>query len=233
MDPRLHAKILGNHPIGFVDVDGGSQYHFAESRLASGIRIIAIPRLCEPIKLNSLELSNRIVVAPMQRYSAIDGAMTDWHSHHLSSYAISGGGRCSFGTSLAGGVITYGAATLVLAPVLLYPRFIARVYSINLTTAKWFTLSGFVVCTSQILRFMFLTIAPVAVVAPNQQTTTIWRVISGWFSNMDYEDISFLVLAGNAVSLLGALTLIFGVEFVLAHVPLPDLLISIARWQWP
>ena len=139
----------------------------------------------------------------------------------------------SFGTSLASGVITYGAATLVLAPVLLYPRFIARVYSINLTTAKWFTLSGFVVCTSQILRFMFLTIAPVAVVAPNQQTTTIWRVIFGWFLNMDYEDISFLVLAGVAVSLLGALTLIFGVEFVLAHVPLPDLLISIARWQWP
>ncbi|MBT3884923.1 MAG: NADH:flavin oxidoreductase/NADH oxidase [Rhodospirillaceae bacterium] len=49
-------------------------------------------RLFQPIKLGGLELSNRIVVAPMCQYSAIDGTMTDWHIHHLSSYAISGAG---------------------------------------------------------------------------------------------------------------------------------------------
>ena len=139
----------------------------------------------------------------------------------------------SFGASLAGGVIAYGAATLVLLPVLLYPRFTKEVLSMNRVTAKWFTLSGFVVCTSQILRFMALTIAPVAVVAPIQQTTTIWRVIFGWFLNRDYEDFSFWVLAGIGVSLLGAVTLTLSTEFVIANVPLPDLLISIARWQWP
>ena len=139
----------------------------------------------------------------------------------------------SFGTSLAGGVIAYGAATLVLLPVLLYPRFTKEVLSMNRVTAKWFTLSGFVVCTSQILRFMSLTIAPVTVVAPIQQTTTIWRVIFGWFLNRDHEDFSFWVLAGIGVSLLGALTLTLSTEFVIANLPLPDLLISIARWQWP
>ena len=139
----------------------------------------------------------------------------------------------SFGASLAGGVIAYGAATVVLAPVLIYPRFIAEVRSISLTTAKWFTLSGFVVCVSQILRFMSLTIAPVTVVAPIQQTTTKWRVIFGWILNKDYEDFSFWVLTGIGVSLLGALTLTLSVEFVITHMPLPDMLISIARWQWP
>ncbi len=49
-------------------------------------------KLFQPIKLGELELSNRIVVAPMCQYSAIDGTMTDWHIHHLSSYAISGAG---------------------------------------------------------------------------------------------------------------------------------------------
>ena len=139
----------------------------------------------------------------------------------------------NFGTSLAGGVIAYGAATLVLVPILLYPRFTAEVMSMRPVTAKWFTLSGFVVCTSQILRFMSLTIAPVTVVAPIQQTTTIWRVIFGWFLNREYEDFSFWVMAGIGVSLLGALTLTLSTEFVIANVPLPDLLISIARWQWP
>lgn len=139
----------------------------------------------------------------------------------------------SFGASLAGGVIAYGAAALVLLPVLLYPRFTKEILSMNRVTAKWFTLSGFVVCASQILRFMSLTIAPVTVVAPIQQTTTIWRVIFGWFLNRDYEDFSAWVLAGIGVSLLGALTLTLSTEFVIANVPLPDLLISIARWQWP
>lgn len=139
----------------------------------------------------------------------------------------------SFGASLAGGVIAYGAATLVLLPVLLYPRFTKEILSMSWLTAKWFTLSGFVVCTSQILRFMSLTIAPVAVVAPIQQTTTIWRVIFGWLLNRDYEDFSGWVLAGIGVSLLGALTLTLSTELVIANVPLPDLLISIARWQWP
>lgn len=139
----------------------------------------------------------------------------------------------SFGASLAGGVIAYGAATLVLLPVLLYPRFTKEVLSMNRVTAKWFTLSGFVVCASQILRFMSLTIAPVTVVAPIQQTTTIWRVIFSWFLNRDYEDFSPWVLVGIGISLLGALTLTLSIEFVIANVPLPDLLIAIARWQWP
>ena len=139
----------------------------------------------------------------------------------------------SFGASMAGGVIAYGAATLVLVPVLVYPRFWAEVTSMNRMTANWFTLSGFVVCASQILRFMSLTIAPVTVVAPIQQTTTIWRVIFGWFLNREYEDFSFWVLAGIGVSLSGALTLTLSTEFVIANLPLPELLISIARWQWP
>ena len=36
-----------------------------------------------PIKIGSLEISNRIVVAPMCQYSAINGVMTDWHTQHL------------------------------------------------------------------------------------------------------------------------------------------------------
>ena len=48
--------------------------------------------LFQPIRLGELELSNRIVVAPMCQYSAIEGCATDWHLMHLGQLAISGAG---------------------------------------------------------------------------------------------------------------------------------------------
>ncbi|GAA4343814.1 NADH:flavin oxidoreductase/NADH oxidase [Microbacterium rhizosphaerae] len=48
------------------------------------------PVLFEPIRVGSLELANRIVIAPMCQYSAEDGEMTDWHLIHLGQLAQSG-----------------------------------------------------------------------------------------------------------------------------------------------
>ena len=49
-------------------------------------------RLFEPLQVGSLNLRNRIVIAPMCQYSAVDGCMTDWHVMHLGSLAMSGAG---------------------------------------------------------------------------------------------------------------------------------------------
>jgi len=48
------------------------------------------PILFTPMQVGNLELVNRIVVAPMQQYSAEDGQMTDWHLMHLGQLASSG-----------------------------------------------------------------------------------------------------------------------------------------------
>jgi len=48
------------------------------------------PRLFEPFHVGNLMLTNRIVVAPMCQYSAVNGAMTDWHLIHLGHLALSG-----------------------------------------------------------------------------------------------------------------------------------------------
>ena len=45
-----------------------------------------------PIKIGCLEVSNRIVVAPMCQYSAINGVMTDWHTQHLMQLVFSAAG---------------------------------------------------------------------------------------------------------------------------------------------
>ena len=51
---------------------------------------MAQPRLFTPLQVRNLDLSNRIVIAPMCQYSAEDGCMTDWHVIHLGQLAQSG-----------------------------------------------------------------------------------------------------------------------------------------------
>ena len=50
------------------------------------------PVLFTPIELRSLTLPNRIIIAPMCQYSAIDGQATDWHLIHLGQLSQSGSG---------------------------------------------------------------------------------------------------------------------------------------------
>jgi 2,4-dienoyl-CoA reductase-like NADH-dependent reductase (Old Yellow Enzyme family) len=47
-------------------------------------------RLFSPFRVGGLELRNRIVIAPMCQYSAVDGKATDWHAIHLGHLAFSG-----------------------------------------------------------------------------------------------------------------------------------------------
>ncbi|TVV74044.1 NADH:flavin oxidoreductase/NADH oxidase [Sphingomonas solaris] len=48
------------------------------------------PTLFEPFDVGGLALANRIVIAPMCQYSAVDGCMTDWHLIHLGQLSHSG-----------------------------------------------------------------------------------------------------------------------------------------------
>jgi 2,4-dienoyl-CoA reductase-like NADH-dependent reductase (Old Yellow Enzyme family) len=51
---------------------------------------VSAPKLFEPLDVGGLRLANRIVIAPMCQYSAVDGCMTDWHLIHLGHLALSG-----------------------------------------------------------------------------------------------------------------------------------------------
>jgi 2,4-dienoyl-CoA reductase-like NADH-dependent reductase (Old Yellow Enzyme family) len=47
-------------------------------------------KLFTPLALGPTELTNRVTIAAMCQYSAVDGSMTDWHLQHLGSLALSG-----------------------------------------------------------------------------------------------------------------------------------------------
>ncbi|MES2098132.1 MAG: NADH:flavin oxidoreductase/NADH oxidase [Pseudomonadota bacterium] len=68
------------------------------------------PKLFEPITVGGLALANRIVIAPMCQYSAVDGCMTDWHLIHLGHLALSGAGLLTIEATavVPEGRISYG-----------------------------------------------------------------------------------------------------------------------------
>jgi 2,4-dienoyl-CoA reductase-like NADH-dependent reductase (Old Yellow Enzyme family) len=49
-------------------------------------------KLFSPCMIGKLALPNRIIVAPMCQYSAVDGKATDWHLIHIGQMAMSGAG---------------------------------------------------------------------------------------------------------------------------------------------
>lgn len=57
---------------------------------------MSTPALFTPVRIGSLELENRIVIAPMCQYSAQDRQLNEWHPMHDGQLAMSGAGLLIF-----------------------------------------------------------------------------------------------------------------------------------------
>jgi 2,4-dienoyl-CoA reductase-like NADH-dependent reductase (Old Yellow Enzyme family) len=51
---------------------------------------MTLPALFTPLTLRGLTLRNRVVLSPMCQYSAVDGAVQDWHHQHHARFAAGG-----------------------------------------------------------------------------------------------------------------------------------------------
>ena len=58
----------------------------------AGVREAQVPPMFTPFRLRSLQLENRVAVAPMDMYSAVDGTPNDFHLVHLGARALGGAG---------------------------------------------------------------------------------------------------------------------------------------------
>jgi anthraniloyl-CoA monooxygenase len=52
----------------------------------------AVPPMFHPYRVRGVTLPNRVVVSPMDQYSAVDGLPNEWHLVHLGSRAVGGAG---------------------------------------------------------------------------------------------------------------------------------------------
>ena len=134
---------------------------------------------------------------------------------------------------LAGGLISYTAAALAFALILLWPGQWRNVRTLNPGAAKWFAISGVCVCFAQMLRYMALVLAPVSVVTPIQRTSLVFRFYFSRIINPQHEVFGGSVIAATVVSLAGALALSVSTEVVQSALPLPDWARTALNWQWP
>jgi drug/metabolite transporter (DMT)-like permease len=148
----------------------------------------------------------------------------------LVRMALENGGLNS---SLAGGLVSYSAAALAFALVLLWPGQVGHVVSMNRKSAGWFLASGVCVCFAQMLRYMALAVAPVSVVATIQRLSLVFRIYFARLINPHHEVFGSRVIVATVVSLAGALALSVSTEVVQSLIPLPAWAAAMLNWRWP
>ena len=88
-------------------------------------------------------------------------------------------------------------------------------------SAKWFTLSGILVCLSQMFLYMAMSIAPVTVISPINRLSILFRLYFSRLLNPEHEMFGGGVIVGTLVSLTGALALALSVDALANLLPLP------------
>jgi drug/metabolite transporter (DMT)-like permease len=133
--------------------------------------------------------------------------------------------------SIPGGLIAYAAATAGLALFLLWPGRLRHALAVKPESAKWFTISGVLVCLSQMFLFMAMSIAPVTVVSPISRLSIMFRLYFSKLLNPHHEVFGGKIITGTVISLLGALALSVSADAV--GTMTPDALLPVLQWQWP
>ena len=150
-----------------------------------------------------------------------------------ASPALVRAGLASNGLALAGGVVSYGAASIVVALMLPWPGAWRDLAAIERRNVSWFVLTGVTVCISQIFLYLAMAIAPVTVVQPLMRFATLFRTLFSWVFNRDYESFEIGLLLAIAVSLIGALALTLEPAMVARWLDAPPRLAAALAWTWP
>lgn len=137
------------------------------------------------------------------------------------------------GTSLVGALVSYMAAAIVIGLILCLPGKFKHAREIDPSVIKWFSLAAVLVATSQMLRYLALSMAPVSVVTPIQSTSAIFRVLFGWVINRNTEVFGAWVFIGVLVSMTGVVLLSLSTSVVAAYLTLPPVFIEWLSVSWP
>ena len=137
------------------------------------------------------------------------------------------------GLALAGGVVSYAAATAVVALMLLLPGAQRDIAAIDRRNVVWFVITGVTVCISQIFFYLAIAVAPVTVVIPLMRVTTLFSTLFSWLFNRAYESFELGLLAAIAISIVGALALTLDPSLVAHWLDAPPWLAAALAWTWP
>jgi drug/metabolite transporter (DMT)-like permease len=136
-------------------------------------------------------------------------------------------------TAIAGGLYSYAAAALLLAPAFVKKSTRRTIFTIRGESAKWFVLSGLFTGVSQMIRYMALALAPVTVVSSIMVSSLVFRYLFSGLINRDYEIFDVWVFVGIAITIVGSLALTLETSWVLSLLPQSDWLRDMPQWRWP
>jgi drug/metabolite transporter (DMT)-like permease len=142
-------------------------------------------------------------------------------------------GLGTIGHSLAGGLVSYIAATLIVAVVVVLTGQTRHVLAVDREASRWFMFAGLLVFLSQMFRYMALALVPVSVVAPIMRIQTLFRIYFSWLIARQHEVFDAGVIVGTVISMAGAILLTLQIESWLLTLALPDWLRALLAWRWP
>ena len=141
--------------------------------------------------------------------------------------------RKGIAIGIAGGFVSYAAATVAIALPLLVPSQWRSFKAVDGESAKWFVISGIAVCFSQMFRYMAIAVAPVSVVTPIQRLSLVFRIYFGLMLNPRHEVFGDRVIWGTVISFTGAVVLSVTTDSVLQAIQFPAGIVSLLTWHWP
>ena len=152
---------------------------------------------------------------------------------HQPGADSAGAGEPELATSLAAGLVSYLAATLAFALILLLPGQIRHVRQLDAESTRWFVISGVFSCFAQMMRYLALAVAPATVVMPIHRASLLFRLYFSRLVNPHHEEFGGRVIVATIASLFGVLALSVSTELVQSLLPLPDWAEDILNWRWP
>lgn len=132
---------------------------------------------------------------------------------------------------IAGGLVSYVAATLAVGVILLMvPK---STFRLDRTALGWFAFAGLFAFLSQAFRYAAMGLAPVSVVTALQRLSSLFRIYFGWIINREHEVFDRSVILATVVSMVGAIALSISTELFLSLADWPDWLVRLAKLKWP
>ena len=138
-----------------------------------------------------------------------------------------------FGSTFAAGLVSYAAATAVVAIWVLGSGKLGHALALKGESRRWFVFAGVLVCVSQMLRYPALALVPVVVFAPIIRLQTLFRIYFSWILTRDHEVFDRNVIVGTLISLAGAVLIVLPADLVAASLPVPEWVRGLLAWRWP
>jgi drug/metabolite transporter (DMT)-like permease len=213
----------------------------------NGMKVVGIGLLVlGPAMIVAAQKSRR---AKSAGAAAVSPQTTKFQPKLAEGYAFSIGSCLCYGSSpilvraglegmgvtagLAGGVLSYGAATVAVVALMLVPVARRDASGIKRENVGWFLWTGVTVCISQIFLYLAMAIAPVTLVQPLMRFTNVFVTLFAWFFNRNYEIFDAAVLGAIGISLIGGLALALDPAWVSRMIDAPPWLAGALAWTWP